>query len=451
MVGLNPGMNRRDAENAERGRRTRERKEGGFVFFFSFVPLRLCGSIGFSLVLLVACGGGKGTPTPVVLTAQQTALAQLTTVPGTPAPQGNTATPATHPATPTVSASSSTSATRTVTVAAPIDVTETPGLQPLVGGATYTNPAKTYRIDLPPGWTPPAPDPATPGRVITHAPNDPITLTIEEGPTPEDWTRLTSAAVAGLLDAAYRKDAPGDTLQRALLTSVRGASDVGLPTYEFTYTRRANGAPVTVERFVTLTFAGAIAITAIAAPNVADATRPMIAGIVGSLVPLKLDVPTPAALAPTSGNGTITRTPSGLGIALPDGWVATAPPAMPPGVEFAAQSATGEQRVRVIHKPVAESTKLTDFAATVAGELKAATSNYEIDAEGANTIGGVRAVRNLYRATVVGNDVVGQSVALVKGGNGYVVSVEVPAAQYDARPDDAQALFDRIESSITLP
>jgi hypothetical protein len=388
----------------------------------------------------------------VVLTAQQTALAQLTTVPGAPTPQGNTPPSATHPATPTVIASSSTtSATRIVTAASSIPVTETPGLQPLAGGVMYTNPTKTYRIDLPPGWAAPMPDPAKPGRIVTRASNDTVTLTIEEGPTPEDWTRLAPAAVAGLLDAAYRKEAPGDTLQRAMLTSIRGASDTGLPTYALTYTRSANGASTTVERFVTLTFAGAIAITATAAPDVADATRPTIAGIVGSLVPLKLDAPTPAALAPTSGNGTITRTPSGLGIALPDGWVATAPPAMPPGVEFAAQGATGEQRVRVIHKPVAEGTKLTDFAATSAGELKATASNYEVDAEDTNTIGGVRAVRNLYRATVVGKDIVGQSVALIKGGNGYVVSVEVPAAQYDAKPDDAQALFDGIESSVTLP
>ncbi|HEY8291268.1 MAG TPA: hypothetical protein VIG44_02210, partial [Thermomicrobiales bacterium] len=354
--------------------------------------------------------------------------------------------------TPTMIASSSpASTTRTVPVAPAIPVTETPGLQPLAGGATYTNPAKTYRIDLPLGWAPPTLDPAKPGRVVTHASNDTVTLTIEEGPTPDNWARLAPSAVAGLLDAAYRKEIPGDTLQRALLTSVRGASDVGLPTYEFTYMRSANGAPAAVERFVTLTFAGAIAITATAAPAAADATRPTIAGIVGSLVPLKLDAPTPAALAEAGGNGTITRTPSGLGIVLPDGWVATAPPAMPPGVEFAARSATGEQHLRVIRKPVAESTKLTDFAATVAGELKASSTNYEVDAEGANTIGGVRAVRNLYRATIGGKEVVGQSVALLKGSNGYVVSVEVPAGQYDAKSDDAQALFDGIESSVTLP
>jgi hypothetical protein len=100
---------------------------------------------------------------------------------------------------------------------------------------------------------------------------------------------------------------------------------------------------------------------------------------------------------------------------------------------------------------VTDGTKLTDFAATVAGELKATADDYEVDAEDTATIGGVRAVRNLYRATVGGGAVVGQSVALIKGTNGYVISVEVPAAQYDAKPDDAQALFDRIESSVTLP
>jgi hypothetical protein len=107
--------------------------------------------------------------------------------------------------------------------------------------------------------------------------------------------------------------------------------------------------------------------------------------------------------------------------------------------------------VRVVRKQITEGTTLNDFAATVAGELKATTSNYEIESEAMNTVGGARAVRNLYRATVGGRDVVGQSVALIKGASGYVVSVEVPAAQYDASPDDAQALFDRVESSIALP
>ena len=258
-------------------------------------------------------------------------------------------------------------------------------------------------------------------------------------------------AIAGILDAQYRANAPGSTLQSAVLTGIRGVIDNGLPTYHFIYASSANGAPATVERFVTLTFAGAITITATAAPDVAAAMRPTVEGIVGSLVPLKLDAPTPAPLAPSGGTGAVTRTPSGLGIALPNGWAAIAAPATPPGIEFAAQSAGGDQRVRIVHKALTDSTKLNDFAATVAGELKATTDGYEVDAEDTATIGGARAVRNLYRATVGGTAVVGQSVALIKGANGYVISVEVPAAQYDAKPDDAQALFDRIESSITLP
>ncbi|MGI8687048.1 MAG: hypothetical protein ACR2M3_00570 [Thermomicrobiales bacterium] len=389
----------------------------------------------------------------MALTAQQTALAQLTAVPGTPTIHG----PTVVPTRPVVTVTAQLSTTRAIptpgsnTTAIPVPVIETPGLKPLAGGTTYTNPAKTYRITLPPDWTPPAPDPATPGRIVARAPNDAATLTIEEGPTPDNWTRLAPPAIAGMLDASYRQDAPGSTLQNVALTGIRGANDAGAPTYALTYLSNTGGSPATVERFVTLTFAGAIAITAIAAPDVARAMRPMVEGIVGSLVPLKLDAPTPAALAPPTGNGAVTRTPSGLGIVLPDGWATIAPPAMPPGVEFAAQSATGEQRVRVVHKQITDSTKLNDFAATVADELKATTENYEVDAEGTNTIGGARAVRNLYRATIGGKEVVGQSVALIKGSNGYVVSVEAPAAQYDANPDDTQALFDRVESSVVLP
>lgn len=333
----------------------------------------------------------------------------------------------------------------------PVPVTETPGLKALAGGTMYTNPARTYRIDLPPGWTSPMPDPAMPGRVVTRAPQDAVTLTVEEGPAPDDWARLAPPVVAGILDAQYRKGTPEAVLQSATVTSVRGASDVGLPTYGFTYIGMMNGSPTTVERFVTLTFAGAITITATAAPDVAAVTRPAIEGIVGSLVPLKLDAPTPAALAPAQGGGSISRTPSGLGIVLPSGWASVAPPAAPPNVEYAAQGANGEQRVRVVRKPATAETKLNDLAATVAGELKTTASGYEVESEGTNTIGGARAVRNLYRATIDGREVVGQSVALIKGGNGYVISVEVPAAQYDAQPDDAQALFDRIESSVTLP
>jgi hypothetical protein len=458
MGGLKLGMNRRGAESTEKMQRG---KRSGLINFSlsSHPSLRslpgalwaACGSIAFSL-FLVACGGGAVTPTPVALTAQQTALAHLTAVPGTPTPQGNTAPTATHSAaTAAITSPPTTNATVTATVALSVPVTETPGLMPLTGGTTYTNPTKTYRIDLPPGWTPPMSDPAKAGRIITHASSSALTLTIEEGPTPDNWTALAPPAVAGLLDADYRKEAPGSVLQRTVLTGIRGASDAGLPTYEFTYTSSASGSPTTIERFVILTFAGAITVTATAAPAIADVARPTIEGIVGSLVPLKLDAPTPAALAPAGGASAVTRTPSGLGIVLPDGWTTIAPPATPPGVEFAAQSATGDQHLRVVRKQVTNSTKLDDFAATVADELKTTSANYEVDAEGTNTIGGVRAVRNLYRATVGGKEVVGQSVALLKGSNGYVISVEVAAAQYDAKPDDAQALFDRIESSIMLP
>ncbi|MDQ2785456.1 MAG: hypothetical protein M3Y58_10710 [Chloroflexota bacterium] len=389
----------------------------------------------------------------MALTAQQTALAHLTAVPGTPIVRGPTVAP-THPILTVTAQPSTTRAIPTSgsgTTVVPVSVTETPGLKPLAGGTTYTNPAKTYRITLPPDWTPPAPDLVTPGRIVSRAPKDAVTLTIEEGPTPDNWTRLAPVVIAGMLDASYRQEAPGSTLQNVALTGIRGANDAGAPTYDLTYLSGASSSPMTVERFVTLTFAGAITITATAAPAVASATHPTVEGIVGTLVPLKLDAPTPAALAPTTGNGAITRTPSGLGIVLPDGWATIAPPASPPGVEFVAQSADGEQRVRVVHTQIADGTKLTDFAATIADELKASSANYEVDAEGTNMIGGARAVRNLYRATIGGKEVVGQSVALVKGSNGYVVSVETPAASYDAQPDDAQALFDRIESSVTLP
>lgn len=389
----------------------------------------------------------------MALTAQQTALAQLTTVPGTPPRQGPTVAP-TRPVVTVIPQPSTTSAIPTAgsgTTVIPVSVTETPGLKPLVGGTTYTNPAKTYRITLPPDWTLPTPDVAMPGRIVARASQDAVILTIEEGSTPDNWTRLAPPVIAGMLDASYRKDAPGSTLQNVTLTGIRGASDAGLPTYALTYLSGASSSPMTVERFVTLTFAGAITITVTAAPDVASATRPTVEDIVGSLVPLKLDAPTPAALALTTGNGAVTHTPSGLGILLPDGWTTITPPAMPPGVEFAAQSADGEQRVRIVHKQIADGTKLNDFAATVADELKATASTYEVEAEGMNMIGGARAVRNLYRATVGGKDVVGQSVALIKGNNGYVVSVEAPAAQYDAKPDDVQALFDRIESNVTLP
>jgi len=441
-------------------RERRERREGrNKISLFPLCVLcdlragALWAACALFVIPLVACGGGKGTPTLVALTAQQTALAQLTAVPGTPTIHGPTVAP-TRPILTVTAQPSTTSATPTVgssTTVVPVLVTETPGLKPLAGGTTYTNPAKTYRITLPPDWTPPAPNPATPGRIVARAPKDAVTLTIEEGPTPDNWTRLAPPVIAGMLDASYRQGAPGSTLQNVALTGIRGANDAGVPTYALTYLSGASSSPMTVERFVTLTFAGAITITVTAAPDVASATRPTVEGIVGSLVPLKLDAPTPAALAPTTGNGAVMHTPSGLGIVLPDGWATIAPPAMPPSIEYAARSADGEQRVRVVHKQIADGTKLNDFAATVADELKATTANYEVDAEGTNTIGGARAVRNLYRATIGGTEVVGQSVALIKESNGYVVSVEVPATQYDATPDDAQILFDRIESNATLP
>ncbi len=436
--------------NREGAKDAKKRGDDEYLFFFLFPssrPSRLRGLI--LLLALTACGGGGATPTTAVPRAQQTALAQLTTVPGTAvATPVRAVSPAVTLSPGATSVAGSPIAGSAVT---PVPVTETPGLKAVAGGTTYTNPAKTYRIDLPPGWTPPMPDPATPGRIVTRASKDAVSLTVEEGPAPDDWARLAPPIVAGILDAAYRRDAPGSTLQNVALTGIRGVNDAGLPTYDFRYLNSTNGSPTAVERFVTLTFAGAITITVTAAPDVAEATRPAIEGIVGSLVPLKLDSPTPAALAPAQGGGSISRTPSGVGIVLPAGWASVAPPATPPNIEYAAQNANGEQRVRVVRKPATAETKLNDLAATVAGELKTAASGYEVESEGTNTIGGARAVRNLYRATIDGREVVGQSVALIKGGNGYVISVEVPATQYDTKPDDAQALFDRVESSVTLP
>jgi hypothetical protein len=451
-VGNLNALNREGAKGAKQGRRKKRRFDFSFLLSSSR-PSRLRGSILILLVALTACGGGRVTPTPVALTAQQTVLAQLTRVPGSPAAPAIATVVPTRQATPVAATplATASSASRAPTAVPAVPVTETPGLKPLANGTTYTNPAKTYRIDIPPDWSPPAPDPGQAGRIVTRAPKDAVTLTIEEGTPPDDWTRLMPPVIAGILDAQYRAGAPGSILQSAVQTGIRGVVDNGLPTYHFIYMSSANGAPATVERFVTLTFAGAITITTTAAPEVATAMRPTVEGIVGSLVPLKLDAPTPAPLAPSGAAGAITRTPSGLGIALPSGWAAVAAPTTPPGIEFAARSASGDQRIRVVHKAVTDGTKLTDFAATVAGELKATADDYEVDAEDTATIGGVRAVRNLYRATVGGGAVVGQSVALIKGTNGYVISVEVPAAQYDAKPDDAQALFDRIESSVTLP
>jgi hypothetical protein len=329
-------------------------------------------------------------------------------------------------------------------------VTEAPGLQ-AAGGIVYTNPAQTWRITVPTDWSPPAPDATKASRILTRAPKDAVTLTVEETAAPDNWPRLQPPMIAGLLDAAYRKDAPGLTLQTATLTAVHGPIDAGLPTYRLTYQGTINNAPITTERFVTLTLAGAIAITVTGSPDAYAAMKPTVEGIVGSLSPLRLDVPTPAALATSGGGGMPIRTLSGLSMTLPDGWAAVMSPPAPPGIEYAAQSTNGMQRTRVVRKVVPNSTKLDDFAATIASELKSSASAYEIEAENAITINGVPAVGNLYRATLDGKDVVGQSVALLRDGVGYAVSVDVPAVQYDADPDNVQAFFDRIESTIHLP
>jgi hypothetical protein len=333
----------------------------------------------------------------------------------------------------------------------PIPVTEVPGLTGVEGGMVYTNPAQTWRVTVPADWSPPMPDAAKPGRVVTRAPKDAVTLTVEEIAAPDDWPRLQPPAIAAFLDTAYRNEAPGLTLQSATLTAVRGPLDAGLPTYRLTYRGMTSNAPITTERFVTLPPTGAIAITAAGAPDAYAALKTTVEGIVGSLVPLRLDAPTPAALASSGAGGMPVRTLSGLALTLPTGWAAIPSPAAPPGIEYAAQSADGMQRVRVVRKMLPNGTKLTDFAATIASELKASANPYEIESERAITINGVATVSNLYRATINGIAVVGQSVALLRNGVGYAVSVDVPAAQYDAKPDDAQALFDRIESSIRLP
>jgi hypothetical protein len=244
---------------------------------------------------------------------------------------------------------------------------------------------------------------------------------------------------------------PGLMLQSAVLTAVTGPLDAGLPTYRLTYRGAVNNVPTTVERFDILTFAGVIALTATGAPDAYTAQKSAVEGIVGSVVPLRLDAPTPAVLATSGTGGMPIRTLSGLALTLPKGWAAIPNPAAPPGIEYAAQSADGMQRVRVVRKTVANGTKLNDFAATIASELKASATAYEVESESAITINGTAAVSNLYRATLDGRQVVGQSVALIKNGAGYAVSIDVPAAQYDANPDDTQALFDRIESTITLP
>jgi len=215
-----------------------------------------------------------------------------------------------------------------------------------------------------------------------------------------------------------------------------------------------NNAPAVVERFVVLTFSGAITITATGTPDAYNAAKPTVEAVVGSLIPLKQDAPTPASLAPVTGppvSGGATKTPSDLGLMLPAGWVVAPVPKQPPGVEFLAQSADKTQVVRVVRKSLGEGMTLDDFASTTAGEFKAISQGYDVDDEGENTISGQRAVRVVYSAVVDGRPVEGQSVALVKGGVGYVITVEVPTTQYADHHDETQALFDRIESSVTLP
>lgn len=338
----------------------------------------------------------------------------------------------------------------------PVSVTEVPplGASGPMGGMTYTNPARTFRFVVPADWSPPMPDTSQPARVVSRAPGNAVTLTIEESTPPDDWARLSPAVVAGTLDGEYRAANPSSMLGGAVLTGVRGQGDLGLATYRFTYNANVNNAPAVVERFVVLTFAGAFTITATGAPDAYNAAKPTVEAIVGSLVPLKQDAPTPASLAPVTGpaiGGGATKTPSGLGLTLPAGWVVAPVAKQPPGTEFLAQSADKTQTVRVVRKPLPGGMTLDDFASTAAEEFKAITQGYDVDDEGENTIGGQRAVRVVYSAVVDGRPVEGQSVTLVRGGMGYVISVEVPVTQYADHHDETQSLFDRIESSATLP
>ncbi len=457
------------------------------------------------LAVLTACSGGN---TPAVPTrggvptaggappAQQTAFARLTEVPAPSAvaaiapvstvavntlpapatpPGVNSATlAASNPAlssTPAPSASPGamlTTRPASVTVPAPatapkpmqsvtpVSVTEVPplGANGPMGGTTYTNPARTFRFIVPADWSPPMPDASQTTRVVTRAPGNAVTLMVEESTPPDDWMRLPSGVVAGTLNGEYRATNPASMLAGTVLTGVRGQGDLGLTTYRFTYTANVNNAPAVVERFVVLTFSGAITITATGAPDAYNAAKPTVEAIVGSLVPLKQDAPTPSSLAPVTGpavSGGATKTPSGLGLTLPAGWVVAPLPKQPPGVELLAQSADKTQTVRVVRKSLPEGMTLDDFASTAAEEFKAITQGYDVDDEGENTVGGQRAVRVVYNAVVDGRPVEGQSVTLVKGGVGYVISVEVPTTQYADHHDETQALFDRIESSVTLP
>ncbi len=382
--------------------------------------------------------------------SQQTALARLTVSPGTPTAANGIAT-ATRPAATTATTPQTVPATATPAPAPNIAVPEVPGLRSSASGTPYTNPAMTFRFLVPPDWSSPAPEGPQNGRVTTRAPGNAATLTVEDGVAPEDWQRAAPPAVAATLDRQYRVTAPDRTLQTAVLTAVSGANDFGAPTYRLTYTGTESGAAVTVERFVMLTPVGAIITTVTAPAGGYGALRPTVEGIVGSVVPLKLDAPTPAALAPSGGTANLARTPSGFGVALPAGWMSTPAPMMPPGVEYAAQSADSAARLRVVRKTVSEKTTLNDASSTISGELKASAVGYSIESEGANTVNGARAVRVIYRATVGGREIVGQSITFLRCTTAYALFVEVPAAQYDMRQPETEMLFDRIGGSVVLP
>jgi len=472
------------------------------VHLRAFAPLRLCALV----LLLTACSGVSAPVEPTrgglptaggVPSAQQTAFARLTEVPATPAGAVSTATLVMVPAistatalpTPTTMGANSatlaagnstqsgiatTGTTQTprpvnatmpapATVAkatqpvTPVSVTEVPplGADGPKGGMAYTNPMRTFRFVVPADWSPPMPEMGQTSRVVSRSPGNAVTLTVEESTPPDDWQRLPSATVAGTLDGIYRAANPSSSLQSAVLTGVRGQGDLGLTTYRFTYNATVNNAPVIVERFVTLAFTGGITTTATGARDAYNAAKPTVETIVGSLVPLKQDAPTPAALAPVTGSATASggaiKTSSGLGITLPMGWITAPTPMQPPGIEFLAQSADKTQTVRVIRKPLPEGMTLNDFASTGATEFKGITQGYDVDDEGENTVGGQRAVRVVYNAVVDNRPVEGQSVTFLRGGAGYIVMVEVPAPQYTDHQAESQSLFDRIESSVMLP
>ncbi len=459
---------------------------------FPLASWRLGGSILLVTAMLSACGGPEVTATPTfpprqagnplggTPSALQTSIAQITATapttnianmtpppPSAPSTMGGVnsatiaagSTPGVGATTATAPASGGTAATMATTgavppaprAASPVPVMDAKPLPAtaVMGGTAYTNPTMTFRFAVPPGWSPPMPD-GPPTRIAMRSPGNAVTLTVEESTPPDDWRRLPPANVAGLLDAAYRAATPGAALQTAVITGIQGEG-IGLTTYRLTYA--AGGA--TTERFVVLTFAGAVSVTATGATDAYATTRGTVEGIVGSLVPLKRDAPTPAPLAAradaTSAPTGTMRTPSGLALALPTGWRMVATPMQPPGVEFAATSADGQQSVRVIRKAISGGLTLDDFAATAAAEFRAVAQGYDVDDEGENTVGGQRAVRALYSAVVGGRPVQGQSVAVVKGAVGYIIMVEVPAPQYLTNETEGQALFDRIGGSVMLP